>query len=353
MTIDPESLRAIAVDRLTTGPGPDVRVAISADGRRLAFTAMSQTVRNWLFTFDATAGRLSNNGRAISAQGRIALEPTLSRDGKMVAFCVGQSGRFELWGKSLLDGREAPVITDEYDREYPQWSPDGMQLAYTRYRPNTSYENQLMVWSSESRSEEPLTAWGNSNPERVVYDWSPDGKSLLISQPSVDSREEVWLLPVASAPNAETAARKIVSDPRYDLWQAHFSPNGRWIVFEAVANSPKAAQSALFVVPAAGGSWTRITEGKPWDDKPRWSPDGKTIYFVSSRGGYFNVWGIRFDPAKGKPVGEPFRVSKFESPSLMVPLGISPVALSLTEDKLVLTLQESSGGIWVLDNVDR
>jgi len=353
LTIDPETLRATAIDRLTTGPGPDARVAISADGRRLAFTALSETIRNWLFTFDATVGRISGNGRAISAHGRIALMPTLSRDGKMVAFCVGQSGRFELWEKSLLDGREAPVISDEYDRGYPQWSPNGMQLAYTRYRPNTLYENQLMVWSSESRSEEPLTAWGNSNHDRVVYDWSPDGKSLLISQASADSREEVWLLPVASAPHAETAAQKIVSDPGYDLWQAHFSPNGRWIVFEAFTNSPKAAESALYVVPAAGGSWTRITEGKPWDDKPRWSPDGKTIYFVSSRGGYFNVWGIRFDPAKGKPVGEPFRVSTFESPSLKIPRGISPVALSLTQDKLVLTLQELSGGIWVLDNVDR
>jgi Tol biopolymer transport system component len=360
LTIDPETLRAIAIDRLTTGPGPDAWVAISADGRRLAFTAASRAVRNWLFTFDATAGRLSNDGRAISAPGRIALVPTLSRDGKMVAFCVAQpgdgvgwwSGGWQLWEKSLLDGREAPVITDQYGRGYPQWSPDGTQLAYTRYKPNT-YENQLMVWSSESRSEEPLTAWGNSGRDTVVYDWSPDGKSLLISQASVDSREEVWLLPAASAPHSETAAQKIVSDPGYDLFQAHFSPNGRWIVFEAVANSPKAAESALYVVPAAGNSWTRITEGKHWDDKPRWSPDGKTIYFVSSRGGIFNVWGIHFDPAKGKPVGEPFRISSFESPRLMVPREISPVALSLTQDKLVLTLQELSGGIWVLDNVDR
>jgi Tol biopolymer transport system component len=208
-----------------------------------------------------------------------------------------------------------------------------------------------MVWSRESRSEEPLTAWLNA--VRTVYDWSPDGKSLLMSQASADSRIEVWRLPVGSAPHAETAAQKIVSDPRHDLWQAHFSPNGRWIVFEAVTNSPKAPESALYVVPAAGGSWTRITEGKPWDDKPRWSPDGKTIYFVSSRSGFFNVWGIHFDPTRGKPLGEPFRVSSFERPSLMIPQSISPVALSLTEDKLVLTLQELSGNIWVLDNVDR
>lgn len=37
----------------------------------------------------------------------------------------------------------------------------------------------------------------------------------------------------------------------------------------------------------------------------------------------------------------------------MVPRGISPGALSLTQDKLVLTLEEVSGGIWVFDNVDR
>jgi hypothetical protein len=58
-----------------------------------------------------------------------------------------------------------------------------------------------------------------------------------------------------------------------------------------------------------------------------------TIYFVSGRDGFFNVWGIRFDVVKGKPVGDPFQVTSFESPSLM------------------LTIGEVSGSIWILDNV--
>ena len=78
--------------------------------------------------------------------------------------------------------------------------------------------------------------------------------------------------------------------------------------------------SKLYVVPVSGGPWTRITDNNHWDDKPRWSPDGRTVYFVSRRGGFFNV---------------------------------GPVGLSLTQDKLVLTLEEQSGSIWVLDNVDR
>jgi hypothetical protein len=165
---------------------------------------------------------------------------------------------------------------------------------------------------------------------------------------------EVWLLPVvgANAPQG-SGAKKIISDSGFDLWQPHFSPDGRWIVFEAIRNTNQKEESILYVVPTAGGPWTQISRGKNWDDKPRWAPDGKTIYFLSNSSGLFNVWGIRFDPSKGKPIGEPFRVAGFEKPSLMIPNAIPEVGLSVTQDKLVVTVEERSGSIWVLDNVDR
>lgn len=161
---------------------------------------------------------------------------------------------------------------------------------------------------------------------------------------------DVWSLPLAAAPHAETAARKIISDPGYAIWQPHFSPDRRWIVFQA--HSLSKDESTLFVVSAAGGPWTRISAGK-WDDKPRWSPDGKTIYYVAFRGGFFNLWGVHFDSSRGLTVGKPFQITTFESPSLMIPNRIPLVDISLTQDKLVLPLEEVSGSIWILDNVDR
>jgi Tol biopolymer transport system component/DNA-binding winged helix-turn-helix (wHTH) protein len=351
MTVEPETLRAIAVERLTTGPGPDGSLTVSSDGRRLAFTAKSQQIRNWLFPFNATTGRITANGQAITAAGRTALWPNLSRDGKHVAFSVLRTGVWDLWEKSLVDGREVPIIADEYSRAMPQWSPDGMQLVYSRQKSSEATPQQLMIWSSQTRGEEPLTTL--SETQRYPYDWAPDGASVLVSQSTTDSKWEIWLVPVAAAPHAETAARKIISDPKYDLYQSRFSPNGRWIVFEAVANSPTSAEAVLYVIPATGGAWKRITDGRHWDDKPRWSPDGKMIYFVSGRGGVFNVWGIHFDLVEGKPVGEPFRVSTFGGYGLTIPRWIPPVELSLSENQLVLNMEEVSGGIWVLNNVDR
>ena len=124
--------------------------------------------------------------------------PNLSRDGKHVAFSVLRAGSWELWEKSLVDGREAPIIADEHSRAVAQWSPDGLQLVYIRPESTQTTPQQLMIWSSQTRSEEPLTTL--SETRRPVYNWSPDGASLLVGQD-----EGVWLLPMAAAPHAETA----------------------------------------------------------------------------------------------------------------------------------------------------
>ena len=60
------------------------------------------------------------------------------------------------------------------------------------------------------------------------------------------------------------------------------SPDGRTILFELLGD--------LYTLPMSGGSATRITNGQSFDMQPRYSPDGKSIVFVSDRNGSENLW---------------------------------------------------------------
>ena len=211
-----------------------------------------------------------------------------------------------------------------------------------------------MTWSVGNRIEEPITSSSSKWEYCGVWDWSSDGGELLVAHPGFENhRAEVWALPLAEAPHADVALRKMIFDPAYDVYQSHFSHDARWIVFEATRDLDQGVESTLHVISATGAPWVRITDGKYWDDKPRWAPDGTTIYFISGRGGFFNVWGIRFDPSKGKPIGKPFPVTTFASPRLMIPQElIEGLGFSLSQNKLVLTMQDVSGSVWVLDDVE-
>jgi Tol biopolymer transport system component len=229
------------------------------------------------------------------------------------------------------------------------WSRDGTRLAYARH--DLAQNERYLVLLPLGGEEQVLTSL-HRGTNLSAADWSLDGASLLVTRPDAAGTVTIWLLPVAAAPKAETQGRLIASRPGYNLSQPSFSPDERWICFGATLRKDTAVRM-LYVMPAAGGDWIPMTEGKYHDDKPRWSPDGKILYFMSSRRGFFDLWAIRFDPREGKKVGEPFLVKAFDNPGQRVLQTTGLMELSLSAERFVLPMTQVTGNIWVLENVDR
>ena len=134
---------------------------------------------------------------------------------------------------------------------------------------------------------------------RNPWDWSADGTRILHNCPTTKTPPAICLSPRDATTIADM--RTIVADPDHAMYQGRFSPDGRWIIFNAQSRKT-VGTSVLGVVPASGGKWTPLTDASLWADKPRWSPDGRTIYFISNRNGaFFDVWGLPFDPDSGRP----------------------------------------------------
>ena len=91
---------------------------------------------------------------------------------------------------------------------------------------------------------------------------------------------------------------KRVSDPQ-------LSPDGTKIAFvvTAVSLDANTRNNDIWVVPAAGGAPVKMVGTDRSEDRPRWSPDGKQVAFISNREGGPQVWVI---PAAG---GEPKRLT--------------------------------------------
>src|SRR5579862_1531270 len=345
LAVDTHAKRFTSLERLTNGPGPDTDLAISADGKRLAYTARVERVRVWTYPFDAISGRQLGDGKAVTPAGLDAWQADISRDGKKLVYVGRRVGKPELWEKSLPEGPDTQLAVGDDFPVGPRWSPDASRLAFTAQGEDGRL--QIFTLTEAGRKMDEITS---ESFHGLFYDWSPDGQSIVVNrirEHQTDGVNENSVLLLAARPGSEITARPVTA-PRHDyLDEIRMSPNGRWLVFLGAKGGlgPSGAGNAtLYVVAVSGGPWIPITDSNSWDDKPRWSPDGKTIYFVSARSGFLNVWGNRFDSEKGCPVGHAFQVTSFENPGFMfTELDLNSMALS--SHRLALSMNESSGSV--------
>lgn len=220
--------------------------------------------------------------------------PSISPDGKNVAYCSDHTGSFEIYVRSLVPGAKEIQLTSDGQQNFePAWSPDGQQIAYYS-------KLKGGIWTMPASGGQPkqLTEFGSAPA------WSPDGATIAFqSNPLIDlgagavsaqSPSTLWTIPAAGGEPKQITRQ---GDPPGGHGTPGWSPDGKWIVFAAGNYS----NYSTWVISLPGGQRHLIApESRPGC----FAADGNSILFVSDA----RVSQIPFNPRTGETTGKPVTI---------------------------------------------
>jgi serine/threonine protein kinase/WD40 repeat protein len=218
--------------------------------------------------------------------------PSLSPEGEWFIYSGLESGHRHIFLQSVGGQTTFPLTKDSAsDNDEPAFSRDGARIAFWSNREGGG----IWIMGRTGENAKKVTGAG-FNPS-----WSPDGKKIVYATENVqltplnmEINSELYIVDVNTGVFTRLSAGNAV--------QPCWSPNNLRIAY--VARSLANLQLDISTMPVAGGEPTAVTNDVAADWSPVWSPDGKYLYFASTRGGTMNLWRVRIDEASGKPLGK-------------------------------------------------
>ncbi|MGM0667244.1 MAG: TolB family protein [Bacteroidota bacterium] len=177
-------------------------------------------------------------------------------------------------------GKREIIHSSPLSLQAPNWTPDGNKLIYNS-------EGRLYGFNLETSSiDEINTGFAvNNNNDHVL---SFDGKLLGISDHTEhpDNESLIYVLPAEGG-----TPEKVTNEaPSY----LHgFSPDGEFMVY--TAGRDEADHLDVYKISLLTGEEIRLTDAPGLDDGSEYSPDGRYIYFNSSRTGTMQIWRMNPD----------------------------------------------------------
>ena len=302
----------------------DVGASVSTEGR-LVFASIVPVLNIWsvgLANRDGTAsGPLQPVTSDAAGKGTVAV----AANGSRLAYDVFGPDGSEVRVRDLKGGPHHVIAGSGRARD-PRLSADGSRLAYFE--------------QSGGKSGAFLTEPGSASAR-------PLAEGCLVQ--NLFTRSAAALLDCGNRLDLAGGSRAPLLQITDGSWleDAALAPADGWVAFTLARPNGTAG---LYLAPVGGESarpesWILVAEDGIYLGSPRWSPDGRVLYYGSQRDGFICVWAQRVG-TDGRPAGAPFAV--FHNHAQPRSTLIGELHLDVTADKLYLLLAEAKGNVWSL-----
>jgi len=240
--------------------------SIAPDGSEIAFVSGGD-----IWTVPAAGGQ----ARLLISHAANDTHPVYSPDKSKVAFVSTRTGGGDIYVLTLATGDVRRVTFDDGAEQLDGWSRDGAWLYFfSSGRDLANAVNDVYRVSADGGT--PMTVSGDRYANEFFSAASPDGRTLAIS------------------------ARGIASGQWWRHGHSHIDESEIWLRDLAAGD-----------VPAA---WRALTNGGAKELWPMWTGDGRSLLYVSDRGGAENIW--QLPVAAG---GVPKQITRFTDGRVLWP----------------------------------
>jgi Tol biopolymer transport system component len=210
----------------------------------------------------------SRTGRPLGTIGEpgVYYDPALSPDGTLLA--VEKSdvrGATDLWTVDLARGAFSRLTSAPGFEDLATWSPDGRRLAFASDQALPS----MRVKNASGTGAEDVVVEGRAFP----MDWSRDGRYLLYTTDGGATRMDILVYDV----QRKTSTPFLAST--FSEWRPKFSPDGKWIAYV----SDESGDAQVYARSFPDGA-LKIQISSAGGNQPEWRRDGKELFYLAPDG---------------------------------------------------------------------